>query len=424
MDIQGLGAGEAFPIIGGMSSLSAARFPLEQADLCVKCGLCLPHCPTYQLTRHEGDSPRGRISLMQGLASGMLTDGLVLERHLDGCLGCRACEKVCPAKVPYGELIDAGRAELARLRPERTRLTRLMGRLLGSRPALGLLRTGLRLYQVLGLQALLRRFHLLGAGRLARLESLLPERLQAPRHPASGGTIPAQLFAGCVGSAVDQATLNAMREVLARCGVALTEPARQTCCGALQQHNGLPDQARGQVLRNLEAFAGSAPVIFAASGCGATLLEYARLSPDPRAADFVRRVRDPQAFVALHWPADLRLQPLAARVLLHLPCSQRNVVGGGEHIPALLRRIPGLEITALDETQRCCGAAGSYFITEPDTADALLERKLDAVAAQKPDYIVSSNIGCSLHLAGGLRRRGLRVPVVHPLQLLAQQLPR
>ncbi|HEX4895405.1 MAG TPA: heterodisulfide reductase-related iron-sulfur binding cluster [Solimonas sp.] len=408
-----------------MSSPSPAGFPLADADLCVKCGLCLPHCPTYQETRHEGDSPRGRISLMQGLATGVLERSASLERHLDGCLGCRACEKVCPAKVPYGELIDAGRAELARHAPQRTRLTRLMAGLLRRRSLVALLRSGLRLYQALGLQGLIRRFHLLGHGRLARLESLLPARIEAPGKPPAmaADAAPALLFAGCVGAALDQASLQAMRRLYARCGITLQEPPAQTCCGALQQHNGLPGEAEAQVLRNLEAFAGTAPIVFAASGCGATLLEYARLSRDLRAADFVRRVRDPHALLAAHWPAHLSLKPLPGRVLLHLPCSQRNVVGGSEQITALLRRIPGLEIVALDESQRCCGAAGSYFITEPEMADRLLARKLDGAASGPVLAILSSNIGCSLHLAGGLRRQGLTVPVLHPLQLLAQQLP-
>src|SRR5690349_23443673 len=100
--------------------------PLRDADLCVKCGMCLPHCPTYGVTRDESESPRGRIALMQALASGAIAANAAMEAHLDGCLTCRACEVVCPAQVPYGRLIDAAREELAQRRPQRARLARLM----------------------------------------------------------------------------------------------------------------------------------------------------------------------------------------------------------------------------------------------------------------------------------------------------------
>lgn len=404
---------------------AAAPFPLAAADLCVKCGLCLPHCPTYGQTRHEGDSPRGRISLMQGLATGAISKSASLEAHLDGCLGCRACEKVCPAEVPYGALIDAGRAQLAdRSPPSRTRFTRLIGRVLTHHRWRNLLRWQLWLYQRSGLQRVIRGFHLLGRGRLARLESFLPDGLQMRAQPGMVmPTAPAvQLFSGCVGDIVDQATLNAARLLCARLGLQVEEPAGQTCCGALYQHAGLPDAAQRLAERNIEAFPGDAPVMYCASGCGATLREYASLSRDPRATAFQNRVEDVHAVLARHWPAGLTPRPLAAHALLHLPCSQRNVVGGVDTIGQLLQRIPQLRISPLDASGTCCGAAGSYFVTQPQMADALLTSKLDRIAALKPDYILSSNIGCALHLVGGLRRHGLKVAVMHPVQLLAQQL--
>jgi glycolate oxidase iron-sulfur subunit len=404
------------------------EFPLKAADLCVKCGLCLPHCPTYGEQQHEGDSPRGRITLMQGLASGLIGHSAALEQHLDGCLGCRACESVCPAKVPYGELIDAGRTLLAQRQPSRTRLTRLMGGLLSRRGWRRALRRALWLYQRSGIQGLLRRTQGLGHGRMARLESLLPARIALPEIRTAGAQVDAevvQLFSGCVSDIADQAALNATRLLLARIGLQVEEPTAQTCCGALYQHDGLPQKARQLSARNVQAFAGEVPIVFAASGCGASLRDYARLHPAANGSgrDFVGRLQDIHQLLQRQWPTTLQLQPLAAKVLVHLPCTQRNVVGGSEHILALLRRIPQLRVEVMPDATGCCGAAGSYFLTQPQMADQLLRTKLDAASEQAPDFIVSSNIGCALHLAGGLRRRGLRVPVLHPVQLLAQQLP-
>lgn len=402
-------------------------FPLDAADLCVKCGLCLPHCPTYTQTRHEGDSPRGRISLMQGLASGALPMSESLEAHLDGCLSCRACERVCPAKVPYGLLIDEGRALLAARRPERTRTTRAVGALLSSNAALRLLSVVLWLYRASGLQRLVRGTRILGRSRLARLESLVPRMRAAHRRARTDTPVIGRvsLFTGCVGRLLDEETLASAEQLFARMGYRADRPVGQTCCGAIRQHGGLPELAGENIERNLRAFADAQTVIHCASGCGATLIEYPRLARHGEAAqDFAARLEDLSAALLKRWPDDLQLHPLRARVALHLPCTQRNVVGGSENIVALLRKIPEIELIELDATHRCCGAAGLNFVTQPQMADALLEQKMANTDQLQPDYIVSTNIGCSLHLAGGLRRRGGAAPeVLHPATLLARHLP-
>ncbi|HXG28475.1 MAG TPA: (Fe-S)-binding protein [Nevskiales bacterium] len=403
------------------------RFPLADADLCVKCGLCLPHCPTYRLSRDEGDSPRGRIALMQGLATGLIGPGARLEAHLDGCLTCRSCEAVCPAQVPYGRLIDAGRAELARLRPARSRLTRILGTVLANRA----LRRGigwlLWLYRASRLQALVRRLHLLGAGPLARLESLLPS-LPAPLgwkafYPAIGtrqGAV--TLFVGCVGELAERQALADGITLLTRLGYEVRVPPAQTCCGALHLHNGLPAQARDLARRNLAALADdSVAVVGSSSGCTATLREYAELLP--AAADFGRRVEDIGVFLthAQGWER-LRFRPLALTVAVHEPCTLRNVLKGAGAAHALLARIPGLRLRPLAYGTGCCGAAGSYFLTQADTADRLAADMLASVMADPPDALVSSNVGCALHLSARLRRDGRPLPVLHPVSLLVRQL--
>lgn len=408
--------------MSSVQSHPASRFPLAAADQCVKCGMCLPHCPTYRLTLNEAESPRGRIALMQGLATGLLEPGPAVQEHLGGCLTCRACEVVCPAGVPYGQLIDAGRELLAGADPGRTRLARLMAAVLVRKPLRYALAAALLLYQRIGLQKLVRSTRLLGRGRLARLESLLP-RISWPTAPrtAGGAGEPVALFTGCTSPLVERETLDAAVTLLEALGSRVSVPGQQTCCGALYQHAGMPEPARACAERNIAAFADAPAVIGVASGCEAQLLEYGQLSEDPGAKPFAGKVRDLHDFIASHPQLErLRFQPLRARVVLHTPCTMRNVVRRDRAVRALLARIPELDIVELDSG--CCGAAGSYFVERPAMADALLAPKLEHIEAEKPLFVLSSNAGCALHLAGGLRRAGITTAVVHPAQLLAQQL--
>lgn len=408
-------------MIAAMRAEFPPPIPLQAADQCVKCGMCLPHCPTYGATLDEAESPRGRLALMQGLASGVLVPDAAVEAHLDGCLTCRACEGVCPAKVPYGRLIDAARERLAENRPQRTRAARLMAAVL-TRPAWrALVVLPLWLYQRLGVQWLVRRLRLLGRGRLARLESLLP-RVHWPRRPAAAASASAAdvlLFTNCTSPLVEPGALDAAVALLEALGCTVAVPRGQACCGAQHQHAGLPGPARACAGRNVAAFAGSAPVVGVASGCTAQLLEY-ELLLGATARDFAGRVRDLGSFLLAHPRfAQLQFAPLDARVLVHTPCTQRNVVKAPDSTRRLLERIPGLAIETLDSA--CCGAAGSYFVTQPRMADALLEPKLEAARRARPHWIVSSNVGCAMHLAAGLRRAGLTARVSHPLELLARQ---
>lgn len=395
--------------------------PLQVADQCVKCGMCLPHCPTYQATLDEAESPRGRLALMQGLAYGVIAPDAAMEAHLDGCLTCRACEVVCPALVPYGRLIDSAREQLAAHRPQRTRTARLMAAVLARPPWRALVVLPLMLYQRSGLQALVRRLRLLGRGALARLESLLP-RLHWPRLPAAtaaAGAADVLLFANCTSPLAEPRTLNAAVALLEASGCRVAVPRDQGCCGALHQHAGLPGPARECANRNVAAFAGTAPVAGVASGCTAQLLEYELLIGDA-GKDLARRARDLGGFLLSQAGfAALRFRPLDARVLVHTPCTQRNVVKAPDTTRQLLARIPGLRLETLDSG--CCGAAGSYFVTQPAMADALLEPTLEAARRTLPDLLVSGNVGCAMHLAAGLRRAGLKVPVLHPLALLEAQ---
>lgn len=411
-------------------------FAFDASGQCVACGLCLPHCPTYRLTRDEAESPRGRIALMRALVHGDLPIGPHLEAHLDRCLDCRACEAVCPSLVPYGRLLDGARAviEINRPRPWRQRLARWLGLdwLIGHRAHLRFLVRILWLYQVSGMQALLRASGLLRLVGIGALEARLP-RLPRPRrwrasYPAYGqqrGRV--ALFTGCISEAADADTLAATIRVLTRLGYTVQVPATQGCCGALHRHTGEPDKARDLMRANLAAFEPAAvdAILFTASGCGAMLAEYAALVPDePRARLFSTLVMDASQFLAtIDWPPELTPRPLAQRIVVHDPCTLRNVLHRQDPPYALLARIPGANPQPLADNQFCCGAGGLYQITQPALAARLLADKLAHLRAGGADILVTSNIGCALHLAYGIRAAGLAIEVTHPVALLERQLP-
>lgn len=399
---------------------------LAAADRCVMCGLCLPHCPTYQLHHSETESPRGRIALMQALASGQLASSEALRRHLDSCLVCRACEKMCPSKVPYGQLIDATRAQLHEQGvPVVAPLKRLLEQVKDKEK---LQRNGalLRGYQQSGVQTLLRRGGVLKLLGLERHEAQLPS-IPAPQKLAAH--TPAQgiargrigLFTGCVGSLLEGEIHRAAIDLLSRLGYEVIVPAAQGCCGALHLHSGEPQQATRLARNNITVFDGLKldAVVSTASGCAGHLSEYPLRyglgeTPFYEVCDFLANIE---------WPATLQLRPLAKKVLLHLPCSQRNVLQRPDAVATLLARIPQLECIPLAENHLCCGAAGSYQLTERDNADALRERKLRHIGNSDARILLSNNLGCALHLQQGMQQRGMKIELLHPLLLLQRTLP-
>ena len=407
------------PILPPQSQISDPL--VDMAARCVSCGLCLPHCPTYRKTLSEADSPRGRIVLMQGVLEQRIPANQRFQAHIDLCLACRACENVCPNNVEYGRLINGVRGIVEKSR-RRSVLQRMGRRVLvdgvATNPAMLRLVGGvLRTWQATaGKAGGLMRF---GLVRIAsRLPPLRPQPVWKAVYPAAGkvrGEV--GLFLGCVARVTDVATLSASIFVLNRLGYTVHVPPRQGCCGAMHASLGEPEKVRAFEEQNLHAFArmNVEAVISTATGCGTALKSYPQ--------DFAGRVSDISEFLAEAggWE-EAGIAPLAEKVAVHEPCLMRNVLHCQGKPYDLLRRIPGASIVPLAGNDQCCGAAGTYFLTQPDMAASLLADKIEAVRASGARILATSNIGCAMHLAGGLKAAGIEIEVVHPVTLLARQM--
>jgi glycolate oxidase iron-sulfur subunit len=395
---------------------------LADADLCVKCGLCLPHCPTYTKTQNENESPRGRIALIQAWAGKYLETSKKLVEHIDNCLLCRSCERVCPAIVPYGRLINDFREQIKGER-DTTLSVSLLKRVSHNKTAGRLAQSGLKFYQTTALQKTARFLRLPELLRLDKIDRLLPDYHDstplAPHYPATAearGNV--GLFIGCMGSLLDHETVNAAIKVLTAAGFNVSIPEQQTCCGALDLHDGDNETSGQLAATNCSAFADKNldAIVTIASGCGSQMQEYQQ-------AEFAGKVVDISQFL-IKSGCDLsdQLQPLAASVCLHTPCSLKNIMREEQGAVKLLQQIPEIKMTSLPASIQCCGSAGSYMLDHPQMAQALLSDLLGVALKDQPEYLVSSNIGCALHISAGLRERGIALEVLHPVTLIARQL--
>lgn len=391
----------------------AARELLRLADQCVKCGLCLPHCPTFAQAHNEADSPRGRISLVQGWASGALPLSPTLIGHLDGCLGCLNCERVCPSGVAYGHIADTAKALWIAAIPRwrrQLRLARLSA--LSSAALTRPLAWMTRRYTDLGLARLMERARLAGLAaiapyhRLARSMGLASRPVRARATPAAD----VELFLGCMGEAAQGHAAEAFLQVAERLGARVRIRPESACCGAMLRHGGFPAQAAAR----LDACAqrqDDDSVVGLASACVAELRTHPGLARTQEACAYLDQI---------DWPDEVRLRPVPLRVLVHEPCTHRNQLGGNAPVHRLLARIPGLAIGPLPPGQGCCGAAGTYLLEHPEMARALADALIGPLQDDPPDLILTTNPGCALHLAAALREAGLATAVRHPVELIAE----
>ncbi len=421
---------------------------------CVHCGLCTASCPTYVELGDENDSPRGRIYLMRSVTDGRLELTHDVRRHLELCLDCRACETACPSGVQYGKLIEPFRVAMEQTgdRPSKNEDWFHRWILFGLFPYPGRMRAALwpaRIAQATGAYALtklaLRWFPWLAPPRVRQLVTMLP-RLGWPQK-ALPEVLPAKgtrrarvaLFTGCVGDAVFRPTNWATARVLQENGCEVVVPRSQVCCGAIHFHAGSSEPARAMADANVKAFdaADVDAVIVNVAGCGSMLKEYGHTwdrSPDlsvkgvavepnsDRSGDlshaaFAHKVKDVSEFLD-------RLGLIRPRgeinitATYHDACHLAHAQKIKDAPRELLAQIPGLKLVDLPETELCCGAAGTYNLTEPEMSQRLSRRKLDNIKSTGARVCITANAGCLLQIQREAAQQGYPLKVMHPMELL------
>jgi len=393
-------------------------------DACVHCGFCLQACPTYLTLEDENDSPRGRIVLMHALVEGTLpVDDPDVRTHIDRCLGCRACETVCPSGVPYGQLLEATRATLTAMQPNPP-IARAILFTFAHPALLSLAMLGGRIARALRLSSLLSRL----PGRLGFAMSMLeatrsPVRRAAYRATGDGSLGSATLLTGCVMEGLFTETNRATERTLAANGYAMVHTGGQRCCGALHAHAGDADTARALARQNIAAFeaSGADYIVVNAAGCGAMMKEYEHLLAGDsawrhRAAAVSDRVRDVSELLAEAGPRPGGAVELT--VTYDAPCHLLHAQRVATPPLRVLAAVPGLTLVPLEGSEHCCGSAGIYNLVEPDVSDTVLAPKLARIADTRATLVATGNPGCLMQIGAGLHQLGSRVRVVHPVDLL------
>ena len=372
------------------------------------CGLCLPHCPTYQVSLHEGESPRGRISLIKAYAQGDLSASPAIQTHLQSCTACMRCEQVCPADVPYQSILDTGRRLYrSRLSFKTRSIQTLAINLLTKRWGHSVSRV---LLAAAGIGTKLGLFGESEAMQLTRVvqkqKTLKPSTQQAVTNNQ------VTLFLGCTAELLDRESIHSVLMLINALDYQARLPQKLLCCGALAQHSGLPDIAQQQ-RRQVHADLQSEEIISFASGCGQQL-EQDGISNVARHYDIHQWLLHDNKL------STLNLHPLAKTILLHTPCSMRS--DQSEAMVKVLEQIPAVTLQRFDDNLFCCGAGGMQILTPEASNHALLQSKIDKIKALQPDIIVTANIGCALQFQKGLHKADLDIAVVHTATLLARQL--
>lgn len=402
---------------------------------CMRCGMCLPACPTYKETFLETASPRGRVALVRKLQEGELDQSERLLEYLSLCLDCQACASACPCGVNAGELV----AEFTCERKDGQGLgfmeDLILRRLVPHPDRLEASLAPMRMYQRTGLQKLVRTLGVLKMfpKPLERMEGLLPELPARPLRqeiqevtPAVGterGTV--GFFLGCVMSLIFSDASRATIKLLSSLGYKVITPRNQVCCGAPNMLGGDLAGLKEAARTNVEIFGGYEVdfIVTDCGGCGAELKKYGHHLEGEPAAAFSARVRDISQVLALH-ADDLRaqLKPLDLKVTYHDPCHIAHCQGIRREPRDLLKLVPGLQLAELNEADACCGSAGTYNIERPEMSDRILKRKLDNIQASGAQVLVTGNPGCLLQLKKGLADHLPGVRIMHLTEVLVQSM--
>ena len=432
------------PQVDGLADLEAMDYSVVQQ--CMHCGMCLPVCPTYELTKRERHSPRGRIALMRAVADRELDLDQAFSDEMAYCLGCLACQTACPAAVDYAQLFEVSRAASEK-GPQKGKGTRCLYRWLSLR----LLFRFPRLLRLFGrMTERLQHWRIMDWWYESALFQWLPQRwrrlmrmtptmsgdfsdalIEPLEEPDGISDYEVGLLTGCVQdiayAQINRDTVDVL--LVNRCTV--ITPRLQSCCGSIHGHNGDIETAREMARRNIDAFPVDSldAIITNSGGCGSHLKHYGRLlNNDLEYAERARvwdgKIRDIHEWlgeIGICQPErDENLENVPLRVAYHESCHLshgQKVVSAPKEV---LRSVPGLELIDLPEANWCCGSAGVYSITQPETSDALLARKVAHILSVRPEVVATANPGCDLQLKRGLEEAGVgSITVAAPVSLLA-----
>ncbi|PAQ16124.1 glycolate oxidase [Bacillaceae bacterium SAOS 7] len=416
---------------------------------CMRCGFCLPSCPTYIESGHkESHSPRGRIALMKAVVDGLIEPDEDVERSLELCLGCRACEPVCPSGVKYGHLLEEARDIINQNKKHSAPVQALRNvvfkGLFPHQERMVTVTSLLGFYQRSGLQKVVRKvgFMNLFPENLRTMERVLPQvpkkkdmKNRPTNLPAEGKKAVATVafFSGCLMDTMFMETNDATMKLLQKAGCNITVPKTQACCGALHGHSGEKEGAKELARRNIAAFETCQAdyIITNAGGCGAFLIDYDHLLKDDpqwaeRAKAFVDKIKDiTQILYELDFHKKISLKMNNPQIITYQDsCHLRNVMRTFAAPRALLAAIEGVEFREMEESDRCCGSAGIYNIVESEMSMQILDHKMEKAKATAAHTIVTANPGCLLQMKLGIEREGLseKVRAVHIVDLLLEAL--
>lgn len=402
----------------------------DKSLACIHCGLCLSSCPTYLETGNENDSPRGRIYLMRAVQDGRLPLDDTSVQHIDLCLGCRACEAVCPSGVQYGHLLEHTRDHIEgtyQRSPFQNFLRRfVIEKIFPHRERMELAIAPARLAKKLKLQKILPKF---AKDALSLIPTNGKAEPLAPFSPATGtrkGRV--GFIRGCVMDVMFSETNQNTVKLLNAAGYDVVVPEQQGCCGALFAHSGNLNRARECARDNIIAFANQNldAIVINAAGCGSTLKEYGGLlhgdaNWEQRGKHFSAKVKDITEFLAAcDLPQHATRNTQHVRVTYHDACHLAHPQRITKQPRDLIKAVAGKNYVELPESDVCCGSAGTYNLTEPEMAERLQNRKIQNIIKTDADVVVTTNPGCLLQIRSGLEKAGSKMKALHISDYLVQ----
>lgn len=411
---------------------------------CIHCGLCLSVCPTYEMTKNERSSPRGRISLIKSAAKGDLGITKLFAEEMDFCLDCQACMTACPAGVQYGIMVESARVETAKAGYSSFLKRNILKYIIPNKALLNAAIIVLKFYAQSGMQKFINKTGLLKfiSSDLAEIEKLTPSSFtkNGTKQIIESYGKEEILFpiikevkyktafhSGCIMDVMFGDINKDTVDLLTKTGCSVYIPKDHICCGSLHAHNGDFDTARKLARKNIDAFdEGKYDYLISNSaGCGAFMKEYKLfLKDDPeyktKAEVFSSKVQDVTEFYAAR--EDVKYRESAEEVTYHDACHLVHSQKVYNEPRKVFASIPGLRINEMEESTLCCGSAGIYNVVRHKDAVKILERKMSYIAANNSSVIITGNPGCMAQLKYGANKFNVNKEVIHTATFLLNNL--